>query len=100
MKKNNILYVHPIKEFSGALKSIEEYLKLLKKDYNFYFLVPRGVASHRLKKYGKVISVYGLSKFDNSQIGYYKNLRWLLVIREIFLFFPTIYSIFLIKKKN
>ena len=99
MKKNNILYVHPINEFSGALKSIEEYLKLLKKDYNLYFLVPRGVASQRLKKYGKVISVYGLSKFDNSQIGYYKNLRWLLVIREIFLLFPTLYSIFSIKKK-
>lgn len=77
MKKHNILFVHPIKEFSGSLKSMEEYLKLLKKNYNFYFLVPTGVASQRLKKYGKVINVYGLSKFDNSQLGYYRNLRWL-----------------------
>ena len=30
-KKINILFVHPIQEFSGSLKSLEEYLKLLKK---------------------------------------------------------------------
>ena len=98
MKKHNILFVHPIKEFSGSLKSMEEYLKLLKKNYNFYFLVPTGVASQRLKKYGKVINVYGLSKFDNSQLGYYRNLRWLIIFREILLIFPTLFSVYLIKK--
>ena len=27
LKKNNILFIHPIKEFSGSLKSLEQYLK-------------------------------------------------------------------------
>ena len=97
--KHNILIVHPIKEFSGSLKSLEEYLKILKKKYNFYFLVPTGVASKRLKKFGKVIDVSGLSKFDNSQIGYYRKLRWLLILREILLIIPTFLSVYLIKKK-
>ena len=84
MKKNNILFVHPIKEFSGSLRSLEQYLDLLKSRYKFYFLVPKGEASKRLNKYGKVISVIGLSKFDNSQLGYYRGLRWFLIIRETF----------------
>ena len=100
MKKNNILIVHPIKEFSGSLKSLEEYLKLLDKKFNFIFLSPEGEASNRLKKFGKVITVIGLSKFDNSQLGFYKNFRWLIILREIFFFFPTLFSILYIKKKN
>ena len=35
-KKINILFVHPIKEFSGSLKSLEEYLKLLKKNITYF----------------------------------------------------------------
>ena len=99
MKKNNILFVHPIKEFSGSLKSLEEYLKILNSKFNFYFLVPYGPASERLKKYGKVINVIGLSKFDNSKLGYYRNLRWILIFRELLLLFPTFLSIYKIKKK-
>ena len=99
MKKTNILIVHPIKEFSGSLKSLEQYLLLLKKKYNFFFLVPSGQASKRLKKYGKVIKVIGLSKFDNTQLGFYRNIRWLLLIRELLFLLPTVYSLILIKKK-
>ena len=97
-KKNNILIVHSIGEFSGSLKSLEEYLKIMVKDYNFYFLTPSGIAEKRLKKYGHVIKTLGLSKFDNSILGYYRGLRWLILLREILFIFPTIFSIFLIKK--
>ena len=100
MRKNNILFVHPIKQFSGSLKSLEEYLKLLDKKFNFIFLSPKGEASNRLKKFGKVITVIGLSKFDNSQLGYYKNFRWLIILRELFFFFPTLFSVMYIKKKK
>ena len=99
MKKNNILIVHPIKEFSGSLKSIEEYVKLLKNKYEFIFLTPKGLSSKRLSKFGRVIQVWGLSKFDNSQLGYYKNLRWLLIIREVVFLFPTILAALYIKFK-
>ena len=98
LKKNNILFIHPIKQFSGSLKSLEQYLILLKKDYNFTFLVPSGVASNRLKKYGSVLNVIGLSKFDNSQIGYYRGFRWLLLLREFIYLFPTFISLFYLKK--
>lgn len=98
LKKNNILFIHPIKEFSGSLKSLEQYLKLLKKEYNFTFLVPSGIASNRLKIYGNVVNVPGLSKFDNSQIGYYRGLRWFLLFREFIYLFPTFMGLFYLKK--
>ena len=98
-KKLNILIVHSIGEFSGSLKSLEEYLSLISKKYNFYFITPSGVAEERLKKYGQVIKTIGLCKFDNSILGHYKNLRWLLILRELALIFPTLVSILFIKKK-
>ena len=91
--------MHPISQFSGSLKSIEQYVKLLKKKYNFFFIIPSGEASQKLKKYGNVLEVFGLSKFDNSQLGHYRKFRWLLLVREIFLLFPTFLSVFKIKKK-
>ena len=96
MKKINILFVHPINEFSGSLRSLEEYLSLLSPNYNFLFLVPRGIASKRLAKYGEVIKVSGLSKFDNSKLGYYRGLRWFLLFRELVLLVPTLFSTFVL----
>ena len=100
MKKINILFVHPINQFSGSLRSLEEYLSLLSPNYNFLFLVPRGIASKRLSKYGEVIKVSGLSKFDNSKLGYYRGLRWFLLFRELVLLVPTLFSAFFLKKKK
>ena len=45
-----------------------------------------------------MIKTLGLSKFDNSILGYYRGLRWLILLREILLIFPTLFSVFLIKK--
>ena len=45
-----------------------------------------------------MIKVIGLSKFDNTQLGFYRNIRWLLLIKLLFLL-PTVYSLILIKKK-
>ena len=100
MKKNSILFVHPISQFSGSLKSLEEYLKLLQDKYNLYFLTPSGISAKRLRNYGDVTSVYGLSKFDNSKIGYYRGLRWFLIFRELFLLLPIFIYIYNLKKKK
>ena len=99
MKKNKILVVQSIGQFSGSLKSLEQYVSLMNNNFEFIFLTPRGIAHERLKKFGKVVDVIGLSKFDNSQLGSYKGLRYLLLIREILLIIPTLYGIYKIKKK-
>ena len=101
MKKIKILFIQPIGQFSGSLKSLEEYLKLLStKKYRFIFLTQKGVASKRLKKFGNVYKALGVSKFDNTIIGHYKGFRWLILLREIFYLFPTFLAIRKIKKEN
>ena len=97
-KKINILYVYPIHQFSGSLKSLQEYLKILpKKKYNLYFIAPFGKASKILSKFGLVIKTLGITKFDNTRIGHYRGARWLILIREIFYIFPTLYSCIVLK---
>ena len=97
-KKINILYIYPISQFSGSLKSLQEYLQILpKKKYNFYFITPFGKASEILSKFGTVIKTLGITKFDNTTIGYYRAIRWLILIREIFYIFPTLYSCLVLK---
>ena len=97
-KKINILYVYPIHQFSGSLKSLQEYLKILpKKKYNLYFIAPFGKASKILSKFGLVIKALGITKFDSTNIGHYRGARWLILIREIFYIFPTLYSCIVLK---
>ncbi len=101
MKKIKILFIQPIGQFSGSLKSLEEYLKILPKNkYNFIFLTQKGTASQRLSKFGKVFACNGISKFDNTDIGYYRGFRWLILLREFFYLFSTFFTISEIKKKN
>jgi glycosyltransferase involved in cell wall biosynthesis len=97
-KKINILYIYPISQFSGSLKSLQEYLQILpKKKYNFYFIAPIGKASEILSKFGTVIKTLGITKFDNTTIGYYRAIRWLILIREIIYIFPTLYGCLVLK---
>ena len=41
----------------------------------------------------------GLSKFDNTHLGYYRNIRWFLILREFFFLIPTILITIYIKLK-
>ncbi len=98
-KKRKILFIQPIKSFSGSLKSSEEYIKNLYVKYSFIFLTQHGFSSRVLGKYGKIFTSFGISKFDNTENSRYLGLRWLLLIREI-LYLPfTLFSLFFIKLK-
>tara|TARA_Y100000741_G_scaffold339170_1_gene299817 strand:- start:248 stop:1426 length:1179 start_codon:yes stop_codon:yes gene_type:complete len=100
-KKIKILFIQPISQFSGSLRSLEEYLKLLikKKKYEFYFLTPLGPSSKTLKKYGKVFSLIGIPKFDNTEIGKYEGFRWLVILREFFYLILFLFTSIKLKKK-
>ena len=48
----------------------------------------------------ELIPTIGVSQFDNSEIGFYQGRRWLVLIREIFFFFPSVISILKLKNKK
>lgn len=85
-----VLYLHPAGTFGGASKSLIELYVAAKKLGNIeaVTLTPAGTAATAFEKAGmKVIETIGLAQFDHTRYGYYRHLRWLILLREI-LYFP------------
>lgn len=82
-----VLYLHPAAAFGGASKSLIELFGVLRAaGVEGTVLAPRGPASSAFTKAGlDVRTVRGLSQFDNTRYGYYRGVRWLIVLRELFL---------------
>jgi glycosyltransferase involved in cell wall biosynthesis len=99
MKK--ILIIHHHKKFGGSSKSIGEYVLSLKKSFDFEILCPYGSALDYFKeKKIKTISLPGISGVNITEIGCYKGLRLILLIRELYYFFSTYYFLRKIIKQN
>ena len=93
MNKKILFLIHNHKNFSGAARSLGETIINLKNRVNFTVICPKGTSSIFFKSLNiKVIEVKFIPRFNHFEIGYYKGLRWLLILREIaaliyFLFF-------------
>ena len=99
MKK--ILIIHHHKKFGGSSKSIGEYVSSMKSNFDFEILCPYGSALDYFKKKKlKTIALPGISGVNITEIGCYKGLRLILLIRELFYFFSTYNSFKKIKNRN
>jgi len=84
----NLLYLHPSAAFGGSSKSLIEVFLALR-GVSGTVVVPAGSASKAFEKAGlNVVVAGGLSQFDNTRYGFYRGLRWLILLREIF-FLPS-----------
>ncbi len=83
----NVLYLHPAAAFGGAAKSLIELYRLLRKEgVQGTVISPSGQSSEAFAAEGMdVISVKGLTQFDNTRYGHYRRLRWIILLREFFL---------------
>ena len=99
MKK--ILIIHHHSKFGGSAKSINEYINLMKKNFKFEIICPYGSAYSFFDKQNIVIhGVKGITNFNITEIGIYKNFRLLILIREFFYLFFTIRIFYKLKKNN
>ena len=82
-----VLYLHPAATYGGASKSlIELYQQLALAGVRATVLTPAGSASLAFAQAQmEIVPVKGLSQFDNTRFGYYRRLRWLILLREFFL---------------
>ncbi len=100
-EKGSILFVHHNRHSGGASKSLFSYLKALNEKFNIHLILPKGtVSKDPILKDFELIPTIGVSQFDNSEIGFYQGRRWLILIREIFFFFPSVISILKLKNKK
>nr|WP_314566416.1 glycosyltransferase family 4 protein [uncultured Pseudomonas sp.] len=82
-----VLFLHPAAAFGGASKSLIELFGCLRAwGVQGTVLSPNGPACQAFSQTGMdVRTVKGLSQFDNTRYGYYRRLRWLILLREFFL---------------
>ena len=102
MKNKRILIIHHRSQYGGAPKSLIENLNFYKKIKNLKIdiICPLGEVFSRIKKIGfNTISTFGVPIFDNSNYGYYKNLRWLILIREFYFLICFLYTLRKIKNE-
>ncbi|MGJ7575240.1 glycosyltransferase [Variovorax sp. RB2P76] len=80
-----ILYVHCAGPFGGSSRSLYEMLKSIPPgECEFNFLCQAGTSNGYFSKLGRVFKVAGLTQFDHGQYSYYRGLRWLVVLRELY----------------
>lgn len=82
-----ILYLHPFPVFGGATKSLCELIAAFPSgSVEAVAIAPRGVAAESFRSAGvDVVETRGLPQWDNTRFGYYRGLRWLILMRELLL---------------
>lgn len=92
-----VLYLHPSPAFGGASKSLIELFKgFPDAAIKATVICPRGEAAVHFRAVGmEVVECMGLSQWDNTRYGHYRGLRWLIVLRELFLLLPTFVVLYL-----
>lgn len=82
----NILYIDGVGPFGGASRSLFEMLRAGDRSrFRRMFVVQQGTANDYYRQVGDdLIAVRGISRLDNTQFGYYRRARWLILLREIF----------------
>lgn len=86
-----VLYLHPSPTFGGASKSLIELFKAFPEGaVQATVICPRGEVTAHFRAAGMaVVECMGLSQWDNTRYSHYRGLRWLIVLRELFLLLPT-----------
>lgn len=81
-----ILYIHHSGVFGGASRSLLESISIVQnRGIKAVVLLPDGSALKAFQALNvETISVKGLSQFDNTKYSYYRGLRWLIILRELF----------------
>lgn len=97
-----ILYIHPSGAYGGSSKSLIELFRCLRaKGVEATVLSPRGTASVAFADAGMDVRlVRGLSQFDNTRYGYYRGIRWLILLRELYFLPFSLAAIWSLRRKH
>ena len=83
-----ILYINHVDIMAGSSKSLSEILKSTSDSEIKKYVICRKGAFSNFLKLEKIphIHTFGVSQFNNTKYGFYRKLRWLILIRELFIF--------------
>jgi glycosyltransferase involved in cell wall biosynthesis len=97
-----VLYLQPAAAFGGSSKSLIELYRVLKrKGIEGSVLTPPGAAAQAFSNEEmEVLTVRGLSQFDNTRYGYYRRLRWIIMLRELLLLPFTLGALWRLRRRD
>lgn len=86
MRPISVLYIHPVGALGGASRSLLEMIGAFPDGrVRPYVITPKGSVAALCKRKGiPTIETRGLSQFDNTRYGYYRGIRWVLLLREVY----------------
>ena len=95
-----VLYISHVGNLAGAARSLLELIVSFPKNkIQPHIISPEGAFADEIRaKRIPIINTIGISQFDNTQYSFYRKLRWIIVMREIFLFFCTLKILIKAKK--
>ncbi len=86
--KKKIIILNNSAKFGGPQKSIIQNINILKKNFEFIIITPKGSSlKNFLENNIKCIISPELPQFENTLFNYYKNFKWLMLFRELVRFF-------------
>jgi len=94
MPKLTVLYVYHNKFFCGASRSLLEMILAFPDNAVIPLLLsPRGNVTEIFSKHGiDILETSGVAQFDHTRYGYYRSLRWLILLREVFHIPATVWT--------
>lgn len=101
-RRTRVLVLHASAAFGGASKSLVELLTGIPREaIEVTVLCPGGAVAERFRNAGmEVLEVGGLSQFDNTRIGFYRGLRWIILLREIALLPGTLRALWRLRRRD
>ena len=95
-----VLYITHVGNLAGAARSLLELiLSFPKNKIHPHIISPEGMFADEIRaKRIPIINTIGISQFDNTQYSFYRKLRWIIILREFFLFFCTLKALIKAKK--
>lgn len=101
MKPLSVLYIHHSGIYGGASKSLLELINAFPDNsINPTLLAPAGSIVNVFRENGiRVEITRGIFYFDHSRYSYYRGIRWLILLRELFYAPFTLYALLRLKKR-
>ncbi|MEO7727313.1 MAG: glycosyltransferase family 4 protein [Burkholderiales bacterium] len=97
----SVLYIHHAGAFGGASRSLLEMIRAFPSDAVApHLITPRGNVAEFAGRQGvPLIVTRGISQLDTTRFGHYRGLRWLLLLRELWLLPFTVAALFKAKAR-
>ena len=96
-----VLYINHVSPLAGSSRSLLELINCISvHQVSKYMITPDGEFADEIEKKGiPVIRTSGVAQFCNTEYGYYRKTRWLILIREIYFLIISLFIYYRAKKK-